>query len=591
MYHAPLRDIEFVLHELIGVDAVLSCERFADYSVDLANTVLEEAARFAETVLEPLDKTGDREGAHWSEAGVTTPAGFKEAYQQYVEGGWPRLGASPEHGGQVVPQLLATAVQEIWSSANLSFELCPMLTHGAAHALALTGSQAQRELYLPRMVSGEWTGTMVLTEPQAGSDLGLIRTRALPEGEHYRLHGQKIFITWGEHDYTPNIVHMVLARIEGAPEGTRGISLFIVPKRLVGPDGSLGERNDVRCVSIEHKLGIHASPTCVMAFGERDGAIGYLVGEPNRGLEYMFIMMNTARLGVGLQGLALAERALQQAADWARTRVQGKPPAAAGAAAAIVHHPDVKRMLLGMKSSVEAMRALVLYAAHQLDLAGHQGDEAARKAAQARADLLIPIVKAWCTELGIEVASTGIQVHGGMGYIEDTGAAQRLRDVRITAIYEGTTGIQANDLIGRKIGRDAGAAMAALVADMRGELASLKAADVAARTVRTAALEGVELLSGATRFLLNLLASEPARAEAVAVPYLKLCGLVLGGWLMARAAEVAADKIASAERDYYSAKLQTARFYAQQILPSTLALGRIVERGSESVVEADARLI
>jgi 3-(methylsulfanyl)propanoyl-CoA dehydrogenase len=591
VYRAPLRDIEFVLHELIGADAVCDCEAFSDYSADLANTVLEEAARFAQTVLEPLDRTGDREGAHWSETGVSAPAGFKEAYRRYVDGGWPKLGASPQYGGQVVPQMLATAVQEVWSSANLSFELCPMLTHGAAHALALTGSPAQRDLYLPRMVSGEWTGTMVLTEPQAGSDLGLIRTRAVPEGDHYRLHGQKIFITWGEHDYTPNIVHMVLARIDGAPEGTRGISLFIVPKRLVAADGSLGERNDVRCVSIEHKLGIHASPTCVMAFGERDGAVGYLVGEANRGLEYMFIMMNTARLGVGVQGSAMAERALQQAAEWAHTRVQGRPPAAAGAAAAIVHHPDVKRMLLGMRSSVEAMRALVLYAAQQLDLAGHHRDTAARKAAQARADLLIPIVKAWCTELGVEVASTGIQVHGGMGYIEDTGAAQVLRDARITAIYEGTTGIQANDLVGRKIGRDGGAALATLVADMRAQLGRLEAADVGARTARIAALEGVELLESATRSLLSLLASGPARAEAVAVPYLKLCGFVLGGWLMASAAEVAANKLATAERDYYSAKLQTARFYAEQVLPSALALGRIVERGSESVIEADAGLL
>ncbi|MGH8149444.1 MAG: acyl-CoA dehydrogenase, partial [Steroidobacteraceae bacterium] len=450
-----------------------------------------------------------------------------------------------------------------------------------------------------------------------GSDLGLIRTRAAPDGDHYRLHGQKIFITWGEHDYTSNIIHMVLARIDAAPEGTRGISLFIVPKVLVRPDGSLGERNDVRCVSIEHKLGIHASPTCVMAFGEREGAIGYLVGEANRGLEYMFIMMNTARLGVGLQGSAVAERALQQAIEWARTRVQGKPlearsgsrvaagppagprsataagvgvsanaGAAAGGPAAIIHHPDVKRMLLTMQSSVEAMRALVLYAAHLLDRAGHHREPAVRQAAQARADLLIPIVKAWCTELGIEVASTGIQVHGGMGYIEETGAAQFLRDVRITAIYEGTTGIQANDLIGRKIGRDRGAALATLVADIRAELEGFEADHPAARAVRTAAFEGVALLAGATQPLLGMLASDPARAEAVAVPYLKLCGFTLGGWLMARSAEIAARKLSGADRDFYAAKLQTARFYAEQMLPNALAFARIVERGSASVAEA-----
>ncbi len=603
MYRAPLDDIGFVLHELLGAEALAGCGDFPDYSADLASTVLAEAARFAEAVLAPLNQSGDREGAHWSAAGVTAPAGFKAAYRQFVEGGWPQLGASPQYGGEPVPQMLATAVQEIWASANLSFELCPMLTHSAAHALALTGSQAQRDLYLPKLVSGEWTGTMVLTEPQAGSDLGLIRTRATPEGEHYRIFGQKIFITWGEHDYTENIVHMVLARIDGAPPGTRGISLFIVPKVLVNPDGSLGRRNEVRCVSIEHKLGIHASPTCVMAFGERAGAIGHLVGEANRGLEYMFVMMNTARLGVGLQGYAFAECALQQAADWARARVQGKPPATpqAGAggpgAAPIIHHPDVKRMLLGMKSGVEAMRALTLYAASRLDAAAHHRDAAVRAAAQARADLLIPIVKGWCTELGIEAASAGIQAHGGMGYIEETGAAQFLRDARITAIYEGTTGIQANDLLGRKLGRDQGAAMSALLKEMQVELDGLRSTNAAAAAVRSAALEAVALLGHATQSLLGMLGSDAARAAGVAVPYLELCGLTLGGWLMARSAEVAAGKLArtstaaGGDPARYAAKLQTARFYAEQRLPGALALARIVQSGAASVAEADARLI
>ncbi len=613
MYRAPLAEIGFVLHQLIGGKALAGCEAFADYSEELAASILSEAARFAETVLEPLNKSGDREGAHWSESGVRAPAGFKEAYRQFAESGWPQLGASPEYGGQDVPQMLTTAVQEIWASANLAFKLCPMLTHGAAHALALTGSAEQRQRFLPRMVSGEWTGTMVLTEPQAGSDLGLIRTRAVPEGDHYRLFGQKIFITWGEHDYTENIIHMVLARIDGAPAGTRGISLFIVPKVLVSEDGRLGERNDVRCVSIEHKLGIHASPTCVMAFGEKQGAIGYLVGEANRGLEYMFIMMNTARLAVGLEGYAVAERAFQQAADWARSRVQGRPPAAADgrapaggasqAAAPIIHHPDVKRMLLSMRSSTEAMRALTLYAAHQLDLAARHRDDKRRAAAQARGDLLIPIVKGWCTELGIEIASTGIQVHGGMGYIEETGAAQFLRDVRITAIYEGTTGIQANDLVGRKIGRDRGAAMQALIDEMRGELQRLVAEvrggaegdRTAARGATTpsaagAALEGVELLSSATRALLALLEADPQRGGAVAVPYLKLCGFAIAGWLMARAESIAAHGLGGADREFFTAKLVSTRFYAAQILPRALALARIVERGSESVTEVAVSL-
>jgi alkylation response protein AidB-like acyl-CoA dehydrogenase len=590
MYHAPLKDISFVLDELIGAAALRSCSSYADYSPEVAAAVLAEAARFAETVLAPLNQPGDVEGAHWHEDGVKTPAGFKEAYRQFVEGGWPQLGAGVEYGGQGVPLMLATAVQEIWASANLAFKLCPMLTHGATHALEVTGSAEQRARYLPKMIRGEWTGTMVLTEPQAGSDLGLIRTRAVPEGDHYRLFGQKIFITWGEHDYTDNIIHMVLARIEGAPPGTRGISLFIVPKVLVGADGKLGARNEVRCLSIEHKLGIHASPTCVLAFGEKEGALGYLVGEPNRGLEYMFIMMNTARLAVGLEGYAVAERAFQQAVQWARTRVQGKPPAATSSApASIIHHPDVKRMLLDMKSGVEAMRALTLYAACQLDVAAHADDAAVRAGAQARGDLLIPIVKGWCTELGVEIASIGIQVHGGMGFIEETGAAQYLRDVRITAIYEGTTGIQANDLIGRKLGRDRGAAMHALIAEIEAELRG-GSDNAAVQEIRQQARESVGLLREATDAIVTLYSTAPAGAAAVSVPYLKLCGFALGGWLMARAATVAAGKLAGVEREFYAGKLASARFYAAQMLPHVLALHRTVRGGPTSVVEADANL-
>jgi len=595
MYQAPLKDLAFVLDELIGAEALAACPNFAEYSGELAGAVLGEAANFAQGVLEPLNRPGDEEGARWSSAGVTTAKGFKDAYQQFVAGGWPQLGASPEYGGQNVPLVLATAVQEIWASANLAFKLCPMLTHGAVHALELSGTEAQRALYLPKMIRGEWTGTMVLTEPQAGSDLGLIRTRAVPAGDHYRLYGQKIFITWGDHDYTDNIIHLVLARIEGAPAGTRGISLFIVPKVLVNPDGKLGARNDVRCVSIEHKLGIHASPTCVLAFGERDGAVGYLVGEPNRGLEYMFIMMNSARLAVGLEGYAVAERAFQRAADWARNRLQGRvtamPAGSAHATPTIIHHPDVKRMLLTMKSGAEAMRAIALYAAFQLDLAAHHPDPGVRAASQARGDLMIPIVKAWCTELGFEIASLGIQVHGGMGYIEETGAAQYLRDVRITSIYEGTTGIQANDLIGRKIGRDGGAAMSALIAEMRTQLGALKVADARAQAACRAAGEAVDTLEAASRALLGMLATAPERAAAVAVPYLLTAGFTIGGWLMARAAAIAADKTAGAEREFYAGKLASAQFYAEQLLPRTLALRRIVEQGAAAVVDVDAALI
>jgi alkylation response protein AidB-like acyl-CoA dehydrogenase len=463
-----------------------------------------------------------------------------------------------------------------------------MLTHGAVHALELCASEVQQRLFLPKMTSGEWTGTMVLTEPQAGSDLGRIRTRAVPEGDHFRLFGQKIFITWGEHDYTDNIIHMVLARIEGAPAGVKGISLFIVPKVLVNADGSLGERNEVRCMSIEHKLGIHASPTCVMQFGHDRGATGYLVGKPNRGLEYMFVMMNTARLAVGVQSYAVGERAFQQAAEYARTRMQGRPPGPGDSdGLPIINHPDVRRMLLTMKSCTEASRALALYAGQQLDLAAFHPDAAVRAAAQARGDLLIPIVKAWITETANEVAAIGVQVHGGMGFIEETGATQYMRDVRITTIYEGTTGIQSNDLIGRKIGRDRGAAMAALIADMRRELRELQPGGDAPRNTRDAALHAADLMESATRSLVGNIAAAPERALAVAVPYLRLCGLVLGGWLLAKSAAIAAAGRGAAGNDFYRSKIQTAHFYARQVLPQAIGLARVVEEGAASLLEAE----
>ncbi|HJS90171.1 MAG TPA: acyl-CoA dehydrogenase [Steroidobacteraceae bacterium] len=592
MYRAPLKELRFVLEELLGISQLAACPALADYSDEVGASILEEAARLAETVLDPLNRPGDREGARWTAEGVSTPKGFKEAYAQFVGGGWPQLGTDPRFGGQRVPQALNSAVQELWGSANLSFLLCPMLTLGAVHALERCGSEEQQRLFVPKMASGEWTGTMVLTEPQAGSDLAQVRTRAVPEGDHYRLFGQKIFITWGEHDCTDNIIHMVLARIEGAPEGVKGISLFIVPKVLVHADGSLGERNEVRCVSIEHKLGIHASPTCVMQFGHDRGAIAYLVGEANRGLEYMFIMMNTARLAVGVQSYAVGERAFQQAAEYARTRVQGRP-AGAGAAErpTIIHHPDVRRMLLTMKSCTEASRALALYAGQQLDLAAWHPEARVRNAAQIRGDLLIPIVKAWCTETANEIAAVGVQVHGGMGFIEETGAAQYVRDVRITTIYEGTTGIQANDLIGRKIGRDRGAAMEALVTDMRRELRSLEPTAAAPRQTRDAALEAVELLESASRSLVGNLAQAPQRALAVSVPYLRLCGLVLGGWLLAKSAAVAAAGRGAAGREFYESKIHTAHFYAGQVLPAVLGLAKVVEQGAASVLETPAERV
>ena len=592
MYRAPVRDVRFVLEELLGAQRLATSPELADYSNELGQSVLEEAARFAESVLEPLNQPGDVHGARWTENGVVTAPGFREAYRQFVEGGWPALGAFPEFGGQRTPRVLNSAVSEFWASANLAFKLGPMLTHGAVHALELCGTPAQKRIFLPPMVRGEWTGTMVLTESQAGSDLGQVRTRAVPAGEHYRMFGQKIFITWGDHDLTANTIHMVLARIEGAPAGVRGISLFIVPKVLVNPDGSLGGRNEVRCLSIERKLGIHASPTCVLAFGEKEGAVAHLIGEPGRGLEYMFIMMNSARLSVGAEGYAVGERAFQRALEWARTRVQGKPPVAAPAGPVpIIHHPDVKRMLLLMKSQTEASRALTLYGALQFDLAEYDGDEAVRAAARARGELLTPIIKGWCTEIGNEVAGIGVQVHGGMGFIEETGAAQYLRDVRITTIYEGTTGIQSNDLIGRKLARDRGAAMGALLEDMERELRAISAGDALVEDVRKAALEGVSLLGRATRALLEALARQPERGMAVSVPYLKLCGYVASGWLLAKSAALASTRTAGAEREFYAAKRHTAAFYAGQVLPLAAALARVVESGGASVIETEAGLL
>jgi len=594
MYHAPLKDLQFVLHDLIGDADLQACRELGDYSADLADSVLAEAGRFAESVLDPLYRTGDRDGAKWTPQGVVTPPGYKEAYSQFVEGGWPSLAHTPEFGGQGMPRVLAAAVEEIWTSANCAFKLCPMLTNSAIDALEQVGTPAQQQTYLPKLISGEWTGTMNLTEPQAGSDLAQVRMRAVPEGSHYRLFGQKIFITYGEHDFTANIVHLALARIDGAPSGVKGISLFLVPKFLPRADGSPGERNDVQCISIEHKLGIHASPTCVMAYGQKDGAVGYLIGEMNAGLKHMFIMMNAARLAVGLEGYAIAERAFQQAAAWARTRVQGKPPVAAAAGPApIIHHPDVKRMLLTMKSHTEAMRALALYAAYLLDLGDRHPDKELAEGAATRAALLIPIVKGWSTESGIELTSLGIQVHGGMGFVEETGAAQPYRDVRISSIYEGTTGIQANDLLNRKLARDQGLAINSLLAEATQELEEVQSSDANVRAAKAAALEALEITRRAVSGVLKSMMNSPADAYAVSIPFLKLCGFSLGGWLLAKSAAIAERKLASgtADRQFLEGKIASARFYSDHILPQTLALARVVEGGAGSVIETDAELI
>jgi alkylation response protein AidB-like acyl-CoA dehydrogenase len=600
MYRAPVRDLRFVLDELLGVASLAALPRYREFSSELAASVIDEAARFAQDVLAPINRLGDEVGASYHDGAVQMPQPFRDAYRQYVDGGWTQLSAAPEFGGQGAPQVLAAAVEEIGSGANVSFMLCPLLSRGAADALEIKASPQLQALLLPKLVSGEWAGTMNLTEPQAGSDLAAIRTHATPEGEHYRISGQKIFITYGEHDLTPNIVHLVLARIDGAVPGIKGISLFAVPKFLINADGSQGARNDVRCASIEHKLGIHASPTCAMSYGDGGGALGYLIGKPHHGLEYMFIMMNSARLAVGVQGIGLAELALQQASDWARNRVQGRPVggggganAGAGAVPTIGHHPDVRRMLLTIKANVEAMRALALYTALQLDRARAETDESKSRAALLRGELLIPIVKGWCTEQAEELVSLAVQVHGGMGFIEETGVAQTLRDVRITSIYEGTTAIQANDLLGRKLGRDRGAAMTALLSDTMRELNDMRGSDPTIRSARNASIEALTMLRDATEVLLQQVAESPARAYAVSVPYLQLCGRVLGGAMMARSAAVAATKLAAGGGDekFYRAKLQSARFYSEHLLPQSLGLLRIIKSGGASVAEADPELI
>ncbi|MBS0445129.1 MAG: acyl-CoA dehydrogenase [Proteobacteria bacterium] len=593
-YTAPLKDMQFVLRELAGLDEIARLPGCEDATGDLVDSVLDGAATFAAEVWGPLNARGDTEGVTWHDGAVTTPDGFVEAYRQFAEAGWNGLRFPVEFGGQGLPKLVDTAVMEMWNASNMAFSMAPLLTQGAIEAILLRGSAAQQATYLPRMVSGEWAGTMNLTEPQAGSDLALLRTKAIPEGDHYRIHGQKIFISFGEHDLTDNIVHLVLARTPGAPEGVKGISLFIVPKFLVHEDGSLGERNDVRCVSVEHKLGIHVSPTAVLAFGDGAGAVGYLLGAENRGLETMFIMMNEARFGVGVQGLAIADRALQQALAYARDRVQGKDAAAPkGPSVVIIRHPDVRRMLMSMKSRVEAMRALAYVVAAMIDRAHHEPDPARRAEAQAGVDLLIPILKGWCTETGIEVASTGVQVHGGNGFIEETGAAQHLRDARITAIYEGTTGIQANDLVGRKLLREGGRSMHALVEQIGGAAETLAAAaDPDLRTIGARLRVGVRAMADAVDWILATGTSDLNAVLAGAVPFLHLCGVVCGGWQLARAAQAARQRLDAGDTDaaFLRAKIATARFFADQDLVRAHGLAEATIHagvGTMALAEAD----
>jgi alkylation response protein AidB-like acyl-CoA dehydrogenase len=594
-YAAPLQDMQFVLKELAGLERIAALPGCEEATPDVVDAILDEAGKFAAGVLEPLNRTGDREGAKWKDKTVTMPAGFGEAYRQYAEAGWNGFDCDPEYGGQGLPRVVSAAVREMWKSANMAFSLCPLLTNGAIEAIHLCGSDEQKRQWLPNMIAGTWTGTMNLTEPQAGSDLAAIRSRAEPQGDgSYKIFGQKIFITYGEHDMAENIVHLVLARTPTAPEGVKGISLFVVPKFMVNADGSLGERNDAYCVSIEHKLGIHASPTCVMAFGDEGnfggGATGYLIGKENEGLKYMFIMMNAARFAVGMEGLALSEAAYQKALAYARERVQGRAIEGSPAPVAIVQHPDIRRMLMLMKSNTEAMRALAYTVAAAHDVAHNHPDADERRKNLAFVELMIPVVKGWLTETGNEMATLGVQVHGGMGFIEETGAAQFLRDARITTIYEGTTGIQANDLLGRKILRDGGAALKAAGAMMQQTLAELEGQsgeDFAA--IKTSFARGLKALTEAATWIATHAQQDVRGVFAGAVPFLRLMGIVSGGWTMARAAIAARQKVAAGDTAaFYPAKIKTARFFAEHVLVAAPSLAReIVEGGASALALAD----
>jgi len=587
-YRAPVKDMIFTMQELAGLQQLTEAvPEFADYGVETAQAVLEECAKLNEGVIAPLNFEGDKNPSYWKDGQVFTTPGFKEAFRQFAEGGWQGLQHPTEFGGQGLPKTIGAACGEMINSANMSFALCPLLTDGAIEALLTAGSDEQKAVYLPKLIDGSWTGTMNLTEPQAGSDLALVRTRAEPQPDGtYKIFGTKIFITYGEHDMAENIVHLVLARVAGAPEGVKGISLFLVPKFMVNADGSLGARNDAHCVSIEHKMGIKASPTAVLQFGDNGGAIGYLIGQENRGLEYMFIMMNAARFGVGVQGIAIADRAYQKAVQYARDRVQSRPvDGSVAGSAAIIHHPDVRRMLMTMRSLTEGCRAMSLVAAAAYDAAHHHPDADTRKQNQAFYEFMVPLVKGYSTEMSLEVTSLGVQVHGGMGFIEETGAAQYYRDAKILTIYEGTTAIQANDLVGRKTLRDGAQMAKAVAAQIEGTEALLAQRDSAAAkamlkqlaAARKAFVESAGFIAGSGK-------GNPNAAFAGSVPYLMLAGNLVAGWQLARALMVAEDKLAAGEdQAFMQAKIATARFYAEHILPRALAQRDAIVDGADSV--------
>jgi 3-(methylthio)propanoyl-CoA dehydrogenase len=583
-YQAPVKDMLFVMEHLADLPALATLPGLEEFDLDTASAVLEESAKFCQDVVAPLNATADKQPSRWQEGEVYTSAGFQAAYRQFSANGWQSLSHPTEYGGQGLPQLLTTACHEMLHAANMSLALCPMLTDGAVEALLTAASPALRQKYVPALVAGTWAGTMNLTEPQAGSDLAAIRARAEPQPDGtYKVFGTKIFITYGEHDLTENIIHLVLARLPGAPEGVRGISLFVVPKFLLQPDGSLGARNDVQCVGIEHKLGIKASPTAVLQFGDHGGAIGELVGEPHRGLEYMFIMMNAARFTVGLQGVAICDRAYQQAVAYARERVQCRDLGGSSGPVAIIQHPDVKRMLLTMRASTEGARALAYVAAASNDQALHAPNAATRRQQQELYEFLVPVIKGYCTEMANDITSLGVQVHGGMGFVEDTGAAQHYRDARILAIYEGTTAIQANDFVGRKTVRDGGALAKSLCAQIASTEQALHARQHDDCSVVAQALQQARLaLEGCIDFIVAHAKEQPKVVYAGAVRYLQLTGLVLCGWQMARALLVALEQQPH-DPAFFTAKVVTARFFAEALLPQAQAWAAAVQQAGGSV--------
>ncbi len=587
-YVAPLKDMLFVMNELAGLSEVNALPGCEDATPETVEAILEENAKFCGEVVAPLNWEGDKSPSFWHDGQVTTTKGFKEAFKSFGEAGWQGVQHPAEFGGQGLPKLVATPCIEMVNAANVSFALCPMLTDGAIEALMTAGSDEQKATYLSNLISGKWTGTMNLTEPQAGSDLAMVRSRAVPQDDGtFKVFGTKIYITYGEHDMAENIIHLVLARTPTAPEGIKGISLFVVPKFLVNADGSLGARNDVHCVSIEHKLGIKASPTAVLQFGDHGGAIGTLVGEENRGLEYMFVMMNAARFAVGMQGIGVAERAYQKAVHYAKDRVQSRDLAGSAGPVAIIHQPDVRRMLMTMRAQIEASRALSYVTAAAHDAAHHHTDEATRKANNLFYEFMVPIVKGWSTELSIDVASTGVQIHGGMGFIEETGAAQYYRDARILTIYEGTTAIQANDLIGRKTVRDGGANAKAIIAQVRHSAEALAASDSAdLAAIRVRLNDAAQALEDVVGYIAANAKSDIKGVFSGSVLYLKLAGIVFGGWQMARAALIAEKKLQAGDGDasFYRAKIGTARFFADHFLAQASGYRAAIVEGSAGVM-------